>query len=368
MNDPSLDWQADGTVLGIGLSADGSIYADDITANMDLYPYVASGELGISVGSVDVTSTNFTFDWDSWLYDVMSFFGLDLSALVEGYMESALESAIADEIPAAVSDAVGSLEIATSFAVGSANVVLAAEPFSVSVDDLGMSLGLGTEVYPETWVHDEVGLGSLFGNYTVPTYASASPGFQVSIGEDFLNQALYAFWGAGVLDQDLRGEDLGLDLGTFGDILGIADLHIVTHPLLPPVVVPGTGTAMLDLQMGDLELDLYDGEAIPDNLRMQVYVSLEAGLDLDVKDGNLSPTIGDPTVWFDVTMPEANTEASRDTEDLLKALVPLLLPSLTGAIGEIPLPEIAGFSIAIDGLKLDGPENGFVTVDADLGL
>lgn len=368
VNDPSIDWDADGTVLGISLSANGSIYADDITANMDLYPYVADGQLGISVGSVDVTSTNFTFDWDSWLYDVMSFFGLDLSSLVEGYMESALESAIADEIPAAVADAVGSLEIATSFDVGSAKVDLAAEPFSVSVDDLGLSLGLGTEVYPETWVHDSVGLGSLYGNYTTPTYASASPGFQVSIGEDFLNQALYAFWGAGVLDQDLRGEDLGLDFGTFGDILGIADLHIVTRPLLPPVVVPGTGTSMLDLQMGDLELSLYDGEAIPENLRMQVYVTLEAGLDLDVKDGMLSPTLGDPTVWFDVTKPEANTEASQDTEDLLQALVPLLLPSLTGAIGEIPLPDIAGFSITIDGLKLDGPENGFVTVDADLGL
>ncbi|GDX83419.1 hypothetical protein LBMAG42_52300 [Deltaproteobacteria bacterium] len=365
---PSLDWEADGTVIGIGLSADGSIYADDITANMDLYPYVASGTLGMSVGAVDVTSTNFTFDWDSWLYDVMGFFGLDLSSLVEGFMVDALESAITDEIPAAVADAVGSLEISTSFAVGTANVVLAAEPYSVSVDDVGMSLGLGTEVYPETWMHEDTGLGSLYGNYTIPSYTSASPGFQVSIGEDFLNQALYAFWGAGVLDQDMGGADLGLDLGTFGSILGIADLHIQTKALLPPVVVPGTGTSMLDLQMGDLELSLYDGEAIDENLRLRVYVTLEAGLDLAVSNGMLSPTIGDPEVWFDVVLPEANTVASKDTEDLLQALVPLLLPALTGAISEIPLPEIAGFAITINGLKIDGPESGFVTIDADLGL
>ena len=366
--DPWLDWEADGTVLGIGLSADGSIYADDITVNMDLYPYVAAGELGMSVGSSTVTSTNFTFDWDSWLYDVMGFFGLDLSALVEGFMVDALESAIVDEVPAAVADAAGSLEISTSFAVGAATVVLAAEPFSASVDDYGMSLGLGTEVYPEIWIHEDMGLGSLFGNYTVPTYASASPGFQVSIGEDFLNQALYAFWGAGVLDQDMGGPELGLDLGTFGDILGIADLHIQTKPLLPPVVVPGTGTEMLDLQMGDLELSLYDGEATDENLRLRVYVTLTAGLDLAVTDGMLSPTIGDPEVWFDVVLPAANTVASKDTEDLLEALIPLLLPALTGALGEIPLPEIEGFSITIEGLKIDGPENGFVTVDANLGL
>ncbi len=366
--DPWLDWEADGTVLGISLGADGSIYADDITIGMDLYPYVSGGVLGISTANVDVTSTNFTFDWDSWLYDVMSFFGLDLSSLIQGYMEDAIESAITDEVPSLVADAVGDLEIATTFDLGGASVVLAAEPFSTSVDDYGLSLGLGTQVYPETWIHEETGLGSLYGNYTVPTYASSSPDFQVSIGEDFLNQALYAFWGAGVLDQDLGGADLGLDLGTFGEILGITDLHIQTKALLPPVVVPGTGTSMLDLQIGDLELSLYDGEAIDENLRLRVYVTLVAGLDLDVVDGNLAPAIGDPTVWFDVTVPEANTVASRDTEDLLEALVPLLLPSLTGAISEIPLPDIAGFTITIDALKLDGPENGFVTVDADLGL
>jgi hypothetical protein len=265
-----------------------------------------------------------------------------------------------------VADALGGLEIATSFEVGSASVVLAAEPFTATVDDYGMSLSLATEVYPETWIHDGTGLGSLYGNYTIPTYASSSPGFQVSLGEDFVNQALYAFWGAGVLDMTMGGADLGLDLGAFGDILGFSDMRIVVNPLLPPVVVPGTGTEMLDLQMGDLELSIYDGEPIDENLRMQVYVSLQAGLDLAVVDGNLSPTIGDPEVWFDVTMPEANTEASADTEDLLEALVPLLLPALTGALGEIPIPAVGGFGLTIHSLRLDGPENGFVTVDADI--
>ena len=366
VEDPYLEWEADGTVLGIGLSGSGSIYADDISANMHLYPYVSAGTLGLSVANTSVTSTNFTFDWDSWLYDVMSFFGLDLSGLVQGLMEDALVSAIEDEVPAAVSDALGGLEIATSFEVGSASVVLAAEPFSATVDDYGMSLSLATEVYPETWIHDGTGLGSLYGNYTIPTYASSSPGFQVSLGEDFVNQALYAFWGAGVLDMTMGGADLGLDLGAFGDILGFSDMRIVVNPLLPPVVVPGTGTEMLDLQMGDLQLSIYDGEPIDENLRMQVYVSLQAGLDLAVVDGNLSPTIGDPEVWFDVTMPEANTEASADTEDLLEALVPLLLPALTGALGEIPIPAVGGFGLTIHSLRLDGPENGFVTVDADL--
>lgn len=366
--DPYLEWDADGTVLGIGLGANGTIYADNISANMQLYPYVSEGVLGLYVGSTAVTSSGFTFDWDSWLYDVMSFFGLDLSGLVEGLMVDALEGAIAEEVPAAVSDALGGLEIATSFDVGGAIVDLAAEPFVAEVDDYGMSISLATYVSPQVWVHEDVGLGSLFANYSVPVYASSSPGFQVSMGEDFLNQALYAFWGAGVLDQDLGGADLGLDLGSFGDILGISDLHITTKALLPPVVLPGTGAAMLDMQIGDLELSLYDGAASDENLRMRVYVTVLGGLNLSVTNGNLAPELTDTNVYFDVTMPEANTVASKDTEDLLQALVPLLLPALTGAISEIPLPEIGGFTVTIDGLKLDGAEGGFITVDADLGL
>lgn len=368
VNDPYLEWDADGTVLGIGLGANGTIYADNISANMQLYPYVSEGVLGLSVGNTTVTSAGFTFDWDSWLYDVMGFFGLDLSSLVEGFMVQALQDAITEEVPAAVGDALGDLEIATSFDVGGAIVDLAAEPFLATVDDYGMSISLATYVSPQVWVHDEVGLGSLFGNYTIPAYASASPGFQVSISGDFLNQALYAFWGAGVLDQDLGGGDLGLDLGAFGDILGIKELHITTKALLPPVVVPGTGASMLDIQIGDLELSLYDGDATDENLRMRVYVTILGGLDLAVANGNLSPAITDTRVYFDVTEPAANTVASRDTEDLLEALVPLLLPALTGALGEIPLPAVGGFSITIDDLYVDGPENGFVTVDADLGL
>jgi len=366
--DPYIEWEIDATLVFVDMSAEGTVYADSITANMDLYPYVSSGVLGISVGAVDVTSSNFTFYWDSWIYDLMSWFGLDLSSMVQSLMEDAVESAVTDEVPAAIEDALADLEIATSFEVGSATVDLVAEPFAVSVDDLGLTLGLATYVDPQTWVHEDEGLGSLYAAYGIPSYTSASPGFQVSIGEDFLNQAMYAFWGAGVLDQDLGGGDLGLDLGSFGDILGIGDLHITTKALLPPVILPGSGTSMMDIQIGDLELSLYDGEAVDENLRMRVYVTILGGLDLDVSDGLLAPTLGDTEVRFDVVVPAANTVASQDTEDLLEALIPLLLPSLTGAIGEIPIPELGGFGISIGALRLDGPENGFVTVDADLSL
>jgi hypothetical protein len=367
--DPSIDWAADGTVLGIGYSGDGQIYADSITIDMDLQPYVSGGVLGVNVLAADVTSAGFTFDWDSWLYDVMSFFGLDLSGLIQGYMEDAIEGAITDEVPSLVADTVGDLEIATDLDVGGNTYRFDAAPSYASVDDLGMTLGLETTFTTGQWSHDEEGPGSLYGDYTLPTYASGTPGMQLSLSLDFLNQVLYAFWGGGVLDQTLTEDQLGLDLGSLSTFLPFDSLSIQTNALLPPVLVPGTGDSLLDLQIGDLALTLYDGAPEDGNVVFQVYMSLVAGLDLDVStDGMLEPSLGDATIWFDVVTPASGTEASADAESLLGALVPMLLPSLTEGLGSVPVPDISGFGLDIQSIALDGAESGYVNVNGDLSV
>ena len=85
-------------------------------------------------------------------------------------------------------------------------------------------------------------------------------------------------------------------------------------------------------------------------------------------DGTLSPAIGDTTIWFDVVVPAAGTEASADAEALLDALVPLLLPTLTEGLSTIPLPDISGFGLTINGIALDGAESGYATIDGDLSF
>ncbi len=363
---PSIDWEADGTVLGIGLGADGEIFADAITVDMDLQPYVSGGVLGVNVLYADVSSSGFTFDWDSWIYDVMDFFGLDLSGLIQGFMEDAIEGAIQDEVPALVADAVGDLEIATDLDIEGTTYRFAATPSSVTVDDLGLTLGLGTTFTTSTWAHATTGPGSLWGDYTLPTYATGTPGMQASLSLDFLNQALYAFWGGGLLDRTLSEQDIGLDLGSLSTFLPFSSLSIVTEAMLPPVIVPGTGDALLDLQIGDLGLTLYDGAPEDGDVVFQLYASIVTELDLDVVDGMLAPALGETTIWFDVVVPSAGSEASGDAESLLGALVPMLLPSLTGGLGAVPIPDIEGFTLAVDSIALDGAESGYVTINGDL--
>jgi hypothetical protein len=243
-----------------------------------------------------------------------------------------------------------------------------AEPSSVSVDDLGMTLGLATYMTTRTWTHFESGLGSLAGYYSEPAYTSDPPSMAVSLSLDFFNQVFYAAWGAGLLDQSLTADALGISMESFGTFLGMTDLSITTSALLPPVVIPGTDDALMELQVGDLELTLYDGPVDPANVTLQVYVSLLAGFDVTVTDSLLSPSLGDVTVYFDVTVPAANTSYAADTEDLLDALIPLLLPAITGTLGEIPLPALDGFSLTLSDLRGDGAENGYLTLDGVLAI
>ena len=364
---PSIDWRAEGAVTGIGFSGSGTIYARSIDIDMDLTPSVTNNVLGLAVSNINVVAQGFVFDWDSWIYDVMQFFGLDLSGLIQGYLEDALEDAIVDLVPSAVGDALGSLELVFDLPLADNVYHLRALPGRAAVDDDGMTLGLETEFTADAWYHAGTGPGSLYGGYDLPSFAGSTASMELLMSLDFLNQALYALWGGGILDQTLGGAELGLDLGEFGALLGMEDLTIVTEPLLPPVIVPGTGGGMLDLQIGDLGVTLYSGPVDPANIALQVYAAAVVELDLDVTaDGLLSPGIGAIDLTFDAVVPANNTQWSADTEDLLQGLLPAVLPGLLGGLGAIPIPEIQGFAFSLSGITLEGPQRGYFTIAGDL--
>ncbi len=371
--DPSIDWDVTATLLSIDYSSSGSIEADDITVNMELTPSVSSNVLYIDVDDVNASSTNFDFDWDSWIYDVMDFFGLGLDSLIQGYMEDAIEDAIEDEVPELLEDALNDLEISFDLDMEDRTYTIDALPSSVSVDDLGLTLGLVTEVAVDTWVHTrdgitDYGLGSLYGAYSIPTW-SGTPATAMAANLDFVNQLLYHLWGGGLLDMELAAADLGLDMDELSFLFGSSeDLVIITEALLPPVVIPGTGTDMLDFQLGDLHLIMYAGDPADDNKVLEVYLSVLGGMDMDSDGETLQAELGELDLYFDVVVPDAATPGAQAAEGLLEALMPLLLPSLTGAISEVPIPSIDGFGINNVSVDLVGSDDGFVEIGGELEL
>lgn len=365
---PHLDFNASGKLVGISYSQSGSIDADWISLGMEMTPYVSSGVLGVSIANASVDEQNFDFDLDGWLWDVIDFFGIPIDSLLWSLMEGLMEDMIESEVPDLLEEVLTDLEIAQSFPMEDNTYHFDAVPYSVPVDDLGLTLGLETYFTADTWVNPYTSSpGSLNYPYTAPTYSSSSNAMILGLSQDFLNQAFHALWAGGLLEQQMPAEELGLDLGEFGDALPFSDLAIGISALQPPVVVPGTGDSLLDLQIGDLEISLYDGDIDEANLFMRFYVTVQAGLELGVtSDNTLSAGLGDSEILFDLVYPNDRSQQAEGVESFLTTLVDTLLPSLTGALGEFEIPDLEGFGLDNLTIELDGAEDGYVTAGGDL--
>ena len=82
---------------------------------------------------------------------------------------------------------------------------------------------------------------------------------------------------------------------------------------------------------------------------MELYLAVDAPLDLEAapSGASIDLAIGEPVVHVDVVYTDESYTISREaTEGLFADLMPLYLPSLTGAIASIPLPEFEDFSLA----------------------
>jgi len=365
--DPHLDFNASGKVLFVSYSQSGSIDADWISVAMEMTPYVSAGQLGVTVANVETDEDGFDFDLDGWLWDVIDFFGIPVDSLIWSVLGGLLEDMAEDEIPDLFADAVQDLELGTSLDLEDNTYELDAIPYSVSVDDAGMTLGLETYFTAVAWMSPFTDTpGSLVYPYTAPTYSGASNAMILGLSQDFLNQLFHALWVGGLLDMQMPADELGLDLGEFGEFLPFSELGIGTVAYLPPVVIPGTGSELLDLQLGDLEVSLYDGDNVESNLWMRFYVTIDVGFELGAEEGTLNAGLGDTEILFDLVYPNERSIHADGVESFLGTLVDLLLPTLTGALGEFPIPELDGFTLDNITIELDGAEDGFVTLGGDL--
>lgn len=372
---PHLTWWAWGYlqvlyVIELEETGDGDVSADYISVEMDATPSVSNGQIHMAISNVNAVIHNFEFYWDSWLWDVLDWLGVDewIEDAVAGYMQDAIEDAVLDEVPAALEDALQDLELSYDFGLEGRTYTLEAEPYAIGVDSYGITLSLQTFVTVDNSVHSGwLGYGSLYRPYT-PPYWPSSPKMNIAFSGDMLNQLFYAVWRGGLLDIEEDAAVLGLPTEDLEMVLpGVSSIIVRVKPLLPPVALPGSGNSEFELQIGDMEVTLFNGNPSNNQVLIKAYVTAFADMDLmAVGDTSLSATVGQADVYFDVVIPDSNTLAAADTEALMDALVPLLLPMLTDAIGEIDIPSISGFGISGITISTGGSMNGYVKLGGNL--
>ena len=354
--DAALDYEAEGRVVAVPYSTDGTITMDSIEITLLAVPTVSGGAIHTEVSDLDVLIRGFDFPMADWLEDVLDFFGVDVDEIVQGYVEDGLRESLDGAIPSLMDDAFGGFEMAETLSVLGVDFELEAVPSDVLLDDAGLTLLLETtfDGGPLTTPHPT--LGSMLGNWDDPEWPTSGAAF--GLGADFVNQILHGVWGHELLYMEAPLADLGVDPAALAVILpDVKDPIFVLDPVLPPVVAPipvTGGTGQFTFQMGDARLSIYDGTVDDAHLALDAYLALEADLSIEVgSDLSLVPTFGTPTLWVDVVSPRLHEERN---EELLEALAPLLLPSLTGFFGAIPLPSLAGF--ALEDVSVSTSEDG----------
>jgi hypothetical protein len=196
-----------------------------------------------------------------------------------------------------------------------------------------------------------------------PLSTMSGSGTHIGLSTDFLNQMLFAFWRGGMFDQDLSHVELGLDMAMISFVMpGLDELTMVTTPTLPPILVPRYTSELghhHELQMGDMLVQIYNGDVTEATLYMEMYLAVTAPTELTA-DGatSIDIAIGEPTVQVDVVYTtDSYTASAEETEALFATLMATFLPEITGeALGSFPLPEFSVFSLADVTTTMDGED------------
>lgn len=340
INNISIGWVVSGTV-----DTSGSVTANNASVNMTLTPYVSNDQLYINLDSVQSSFSNLDFNVSGLLGTIIDFFGLDsyIENEMESYAEEAIRDVVTDEIPPVLEDVLSDFSIEEEFAVMDTTYALSSVPSDVYVDDDGLTLSMTSNLVGDNWIQPDDGLGSLMSSITAQPWSS-STGLGINLSLNVINQLLYQAWGGGILALELDTVSLGIDSGDLDIIFpNASDLRITVDAMLPPVAVEDN-TGALELQAGDIYIAIHNGELSAGDVRLELYVHLEAPLDITIANETITPTIGTPSFTFNVVYPNSGGSSASSTESLLGALIPYIIPSLENAISGIELPQLGDFS------------------------
>jgi len=339
-------------------------------------------DVGLSVNTVneiEVTLANTTSDIDDIDIDIygLGIFGDLLGSLTsfflnvfEPILEALLPPIIEAALPGAVEDALGDMNIAMAMDLMGTTLDVEALPGFIECDDDGITIALDSSAEAELSPTSPATLGSWYRGTPIPTYGS-TPDFALSLADKFVNQIMHAVWQAGVIDFSMDAAELGLDFTAIEDFLPLTTLTIETTPLLPPVVGP-SASGLLELGLGDMLINVYGDPGGNPGLMMQLAVSLWADADLTIDSAGLIQFgLGEPVVVMDYVTSDWSELNGEVVENLMDAVVGLMVPQITSAldeVGGIPIPELPGFSLVSPSVDRELAPVDYITVGGSLEL
>ena len=306
--------------------------------------------------------------------------------IADGFLASPISSLLNDLIANVLPDSV-----AIPVADTTLNLGFSPEDFSTSSG--GFDIILGNSLTIDSVDPDVLPpLGSFYVTGDAPSpYPATTPGgtgvdLTATVAANLLNQVLTEAYKGGLLNITLDSDD-GISIGTIGsipdfpiDLDGVTNLNItVSGEASPSVEVVSQADAadgvvavnLLDLTL-KVNMDFGDGNGLQEVL--STTVDLQSPFDIGVTQDN-TLTIGIEAVpvvkvrafRFQLNGVTINSGTDGTISNLLTTLAPQLLPKALDAIGGIPIPAIAGFTLQLaDIWNPNATNNAFLSLGGNL--
>jgi len=356
--------------INLGLSAASN--SAEIDSDVSLWVNTTNDiQVGMANTNVSLPGFNLQIYGAGILGDVLNPVLGWLSPVLETLMEAVLPPVIEGQIPGLIEDALGDIDIAATIPLLGTDIDIEALPQDIDIDVDGMTIALESIATTTPGPNAPATLGSWTrSDYALPTFP-ATPDFDLSMADNFINQLMHAVWQAGVLDLSMDSSELGLDLADLQDFLPLTEISFETSPLLPPVVGPASsGTGLMELGIGDMMVNVYGDPGGTYGLMMQLAVTIEADMDLSIDVNNeIQFGVGTPSVIMSFVTSDWPNLNGEIAENLMDAVVDLLVPMLTdtlGGIGGIPIPELPGFALGSPSIYREAAPAYYITAAGDL--
>lgn len=340
---------------------------------------------GDGVNDLNATFENFTYNYElasedinvencalAVFEDVLNFLGLSVFDLIISIIEPTIEDLVMDLVPTleeTIEDAFGALSIQESVDLSGSTLDIALSPENIDVKTEGLRVQMNGSATTGNGVDCIAAYdpnGSLATESTLRNIgympAGVSGDVLLTVDDDFINQALYSAWRAGILCQTIDASTFPIDTNILNLITGDAfvDLFPETSPLIietkpiNPLELNMTTPADLAIDIEDLGLDFFaevDGRQTR-VLTMGITTDVGINIPLNAQTGDLAIDIDlngnrvDPSLPYNEFLPNSADLIQDSFIDQFDTILGLIdIESLVGDLA-FSLPSFNGVGLS----------------------
>ncbi len=378
--------------LSLNLTAKCSFISESFTISADSATLTASIAVNIAGGKITTSVVNDSVSFQNFNFQIQGFFGF-LSGLASGLVQNMLTSQITNMVKTVLPTQINNMLAGAMAKPLQMNVMgvttdISVVPLSIAFDGAGATLVVNSDISmtPVAGFTPPQAPGSLVTNGGMPNNVGPTPGFQASFNEDFLNRAAFAVWQSGLADITIDNTSasffqlpsfIPLDMGLLQlflpELVGKAPatdtIAIKISPQLPPVFLVHAAPGIIDTQLGDFEIQIWD--TTPATPTLVLALSLQANVGATpamAANGNLVLQVA-PNPTIDASLaasPLAPTVNTIGIDNLVGFIGPALIQIGSQLWSGYPLPVYQGVSVANLTFNQDGAQGTFLTISGDL--